>query len=134
MLGAERRELDVLPDELRHRRPVVGEPDLSLGRTERRKVVTPDPAATLQLTVAFVLPGQSSHLGPPAGAEGGQLVRGESRDAAAVGASWRRLSLISGAALLPAARMHQLVTGRCGGELRRAVRRRHNSPRLPVID
>src|SRR6185312_950695 len=51
MLRAERRELEVLPDGLRHRRPVVGERDLSLGRTERRKVVTPEPAAELQVTV-----------------------------------------------------------------------------------
>src|ERR1700733_7197353 len=52
MLRAERREPEVLPDVLRHRRPVVGERDLSLGRTERRQVVTPDPAAELQLAVA----------------------------------------------------------------------------------
>src|SRR5207253_6246121 len=59
MLRAERRELEVLPDGLRHRRPVVGERDLSLGRTERRKVVTPEPAAELQLTVALgVVPRQ----------------------------------------------------------------------------
>src|ERR1700733_14337041 len=32
MFRAERREMEVLPDELRHRRPVVGERDLRLGR------------------------------------------------------------------------------------------------------
>src|SRR5215472_11928764 len=58
MLRAERREVEVLPDELRHRRPVVGERDLSLGRTERYQVVTPGPAAELQVTVALLLPRQ----------------------------------------------------------------------------
>jgi hypothetical protein len=43
MLRAERRELEVLPDELRHRRPVVGERDLSLGRAERRRGTPRDP-------------------------------------------------------------------------------------------
>ena len=49
MFRAEWRELEVLPDGLRHRRPVVGERDLSLGRTQRRKVVTPEPAAELAI-------------------------------------------------------------------------------------
>src|SRR6185437_16459183 len=53
MLRAEWRELEILPDVLRHRRPVVGERDLSLGRAERRQVVTPEPAAELQVTVLF---------------------------------------------------------------------------------
>src|SRR6185437_3706799 len=61
MLRAERRELEVLPDELRHRRPVVGECDLSLGRTERHQVVTPDPATELQMTVALLLPRQPAN-------------------------------------------------------------------------
>ena len=56
MLGAERREMEVLPDILRHRRPVVGERDLGLGRTERRQVVTPEPAAETQVTVAVLRP------------------------------------------------------------------------------
>lgn len=64
MLGAERWELEVLPDELWHRRPVVGERDLGLGRAERRQVVTPEPAAELQVTVAVLRPRQ-----PPDGAQ-----------------------------------------------------------------
>ena len=65
MLRAERRELDApLPDVLRHRRPVVGERDLSLGRTERRKVVTPEPAAELQLAVGERPPLQQVLNGP----------------------------------------------------------------------
>src|ERR1700758_4657134 len=58
MFRAEGRELDVLPAELRHRRPVVGERRLGLGRTERRQVVTPDPAAELQVAVALLRPRQ----------------------------------------------------------------------------
>jgi hypothetical protein len=57
MLRAERRELDApCPDELRHRRPVVSERDFGLGRTEWGQVVTPYPAAELQLTVALSCP------------------------------------------------------------------------------
>src|SRR5580693_607600 len=62
VLRAERREPDAaVADELRHRRPVVAERDLSLGRTERRQVVTPDPAAELQATVALLLPRQPAN-------------------------------------------------------------------------
>src|SRR5580704_13716146 len=62
MLWAERREVDAaLADELRHRRPVVAERDLGLGRAERRQVVTPDPAAELQVTVVLLLPRQPAN-------------------------------------------------------------------------
>ena len=96
MRDVERREPDVLAHVRRHRRPVVGERDLRLGRAERRQVVTPEPAAELQVTVALGVVSRqpangtatvrvaltfswstvctllviSSHLGPPAGAEG----------------------------------------------------------------
>src|SRR5947209_5919082 len=59
---AYRSEVEVLPDGLRYRRPVVGERDLSLGRTQWCEVVTPEPAAELQVTVALgVVPRQPAN-------------------------------------------------------------------------
>src|ERR1039458_7670649 len=52
VVWGERRELDVLAEELRHRRPVVGKPYLGLGLADRGEVVAPGPAAELQGAVA----------------------------------------------------------------------------------
>ncbi len=47
-----KRKLDVLTEELRHRRPVVGKPYLGLGLADRGEVVAAGPAAELQVAVA----------------------------------------------------------------------------------
>ena len=51
----ERGEPDVLPQDVRDRRPVVGEGDLGLGRSDRRQVVAPHPAAEGQAAVVSIL-------------------------------------------------------------------------------
>jgi hypothetical protein len=56
VVRAERRELVVLQDPGRHRRPVVGERHGGDGRAERGQVVAPGPAAELQPTVLVLLP------------------------------------------------------------------------------
>src|SRR5690242_6921215 len=47
MVCGKRRELNVLAGNRPYRRPVIGECDLRLARTELGQVVTPDPAAEL---------------------------------------------------------------------------------------
>src|SRR6476646_8092237 len=47
MVCRKRRELKVLAGNRPYRRPVIGERDLRLARTELGQVVTPDPAAEL---------------------------------------------------------------------------------------
>src|SRR5215469_7849178 len=49
MVWCERREMNALPGIRPYRRPVIGKCDLSLVRTELGQVITPDPAAELEL-------------------------------------------------------------------------------------
>ncbi|RZF01093.1 hypothetical protein C0R03_05150 [Streptomyces albidoflavus] len=53
--GAEGRAAGVLPDGRRHRRPGVRQSDLGLRRAQRHRVVTPGPAAELQVATLLLL-------------------------------------------------------------------------------
>lgn len=57
MLPAERRESDALPRRLRDRRPVIGQPDLRRGRSNRGQVVAPNQTANVTFPSSEIWPG-----------------------------------------------------------------------------